>query len=147
EELDFREEARNAATLRRNFQPEPRVVVPEVVTELVSRRVLVLEYIEGTRIDRLQDRLASGELDLTRLLETVVDAYIKMMLEDGVCHADPHAGNLLVDPRGRLVLLDFGLVLQVERETRRRLLETVLAAARQDVDGLINGFYELGILD
>jgi predicted unusual protein kinase regulating ubiquinone biosynthesis (AarF/ABC1/UbiB family) len=147
DELDFREEARNAATLRRNFQAEPRIVVPEVVTELVTRRVLVLEYLEGTRIDRLQDRLASGELDLHRLLETVADAYIKMMLEDGVFHADPHAGNLLVDPRGRLVLLDFGMVLQVERETRRRLVETVLAAARQDVDGVINGFYELGILD
>ena len=45
-----------------------------------------------------------------------------MMLEDGVFHADPHAGNLLVDPQGRLVLLDFGMVLQVERETRRRLV-------------------------
>ena len=147
DELDFRDEARNAATLRRNFSGEPRIVVPEVVTELVTRRVLVLEYVEGTRIDRLQDRLRSGELDLARLLETVVDAYIKMMLEDGVFHADPHAGNLLVDPQGRLVLLDFGMVLQVERETRRRLVETVLAAARQDVDGVINGFYELGILD
>jgi predicted unusual protein kinase regulating ubiquinone biosynthesis (AarF/ABC1/UbiB family) len=147
DELDFREEARNAALLRRNFQSEPRVVVPEVIDELVSRRVLVLEYIEGTRIDRLQERIASGELVLARLVETVVDAYIKMMLEDGVFHADPHAGNLLVDPQGRLVLLDFGMVLQVERETRRRLVETVLAAARQDVDGVINGFYELGILD
>jgi predicted unusual protein kinase regulating ubiquinone biosynthesis (AarF/ABC1/UbiB family) len=147
DELDFREEARNAAMLRRNFQTEPRVIVPEVVTELVSRRVLVLEYVEGTRIDRLHERLASGELDLQRLVETVVDAYIKMMLEDGVFHADPHAGNLLIDPQGRLVLLDFGMVLQVERDTRRRLVETVLAAARQDVDGVINGFYELGILD
>jgi predicted unusual protein kinase regulating ubiquinone biosynthesis (AarF/ABC1/UbiB family) len=147
DELDFREEARNAATLRRNFQHEARVVVPEVITELVTRRVLVLEYVEGTRIDRLQERIASGELDLGRVIETVVDAYIKMMLEDGVFHADPHAGNLLVDPQGRLVLLDFGMVLQIERETRRRLVETVLAAARQDVDGVINGFYELGILD
>jgi predicted unusual protein kinase regulating ubiquinone biosynthesis (AarF/ABC1/UbiB family) len=147
DELDFREEARNAGMLRRNFQNEPRVVVPQVVAELVTRRVLVLEYVEGTRIDRLHERLASGELDLQRLVETVVDAYIKMMLEDGVFHADPHAGNLLVDPHGRLVLLDFGMVLQVERDTRRRLVETVLAAARQDVDGVINGFYELGILD
>src|SRR3954465_10495178 len=73
DELDFREEARNAAPLRRNFSGEPRIVVPEVVPELVTRRVLVLEYVEGTRIDRLQDRLGSGELDLARLLETVVD--------------------------------------------------------------------------
>ena len=109
--------------------------------------MLVLEYMEGTRIDRLQQRLASGELRLDVLMTTLAEMYVKMMLEDGVFHADPHAGNLLVDAAGRLVLLDFGMVLQVERETRRRLVEAVLAAARQDVDGLINAFYELGILD
>ena len=147
DELDFREEARNAATLRRNFATEPRVVVPEVVGELTRRRVLVLEYVEGTRIDRLQQRLDAGELRLDALMTTLAEMYIKMMLEDGVFHADPHAGNLLVDAEGRLVLLDFGMVLQVERETRRRLVGAVLAAARQDVDGLINAFYELGILD
>lgn len=147
DELDFRQEARNAAVLHRNFAGEPRVVVPEVVTELTRRRVLVLQFIEGTRIDRLHERLASGELRLEVLTALLAEVYIKMMFEDGVFHADPHAGNLLVDPRGRLVLLDFGMVLEVERETRRRLVTTILAAARQDVDGVINGFYELGILD
>ena len=146
-ELDFRDEAQNAETLRRNFANEPRIVVPMVVGELTRRRVLVLEYIEGTRIDRLHARLAAGELQLERIVGTVIDAYIRMMLEDGFFHADPHAGNLLVDPAGRVVLLDFGMVLRVERETQARLVTTVLAAARQDVDGVINGFYELGILD
>ena len=146
-ELDFREEGRNAAVLRRNFAGEPRVVVPEVVVELTRRRVLVLSYIEGTRIDRLHERLAAGEIRLDALAGLLAEVYIKMMLEDGVFHADPHAGNLLVDGQGRLVLLDFGMVLEVERETRRRLVQTILAAGRQDVDGVINGFYELGILD
>ncbi len=147
DELDFRMEARNAATLKRNFAADARVVVPDVVTDLVRRRVLVLEYVEGTRIDRLHQRLESGELRLDQLMTTLAEMYLKMMLEDGVFHADPHAGNLLVDPQGRLVLLDFGMVLQVERETRRQLVGAVIAAARQDVDGLINAFYELGILD
>jgi predicted unusual protein kinase regulating ubiquinone biosynthesis (AarF/ABC1/UbiB family) len=146
-ELDFREEARNAETLRRNFAADPRVVVPEVVTELTRRSVLVLQYVEGTRIDRLQDRIAAGDVVLDDLLTLITEVYIKMMLEDGFFHADPHAGNLLVDPGGRLVLLDFGMVLQVGRETRARMVRTVLAAVRQDVDGIINGFYELGILD
>jgi predicted unusual protein kinase regulating ubiquinone biosynthesis (AarF/ABC1/UbiB family) len=146
-ELDFREEARNAETLRRNFDADPRVVVPEVVSELTRRRVLVLEYIEGTRIDRLHDRIAAGGVVLDDLLALITEVYIKMMLEDGFFHADPHAGNLLVDPGGRLVLLDFGMVLQVGRETRARMVRTILAAVRQDVDGIINGFYELGILD
>lgn len=147
DELDFREEGRNAETLRRNFAGDARVVVPAVLAELTRRRVLVLEYVSGDRIDRLQDRLASGELTLTAIMTTIVDVYLKMMLVDGVFHADPHPGNLLVDAAGRLVLLDFGLVLRVEQEMRERLITTVLAAARQDVDGLINGFYGLGILD
>lgn len=147
DELDFREEARNAGVLRRNFAAEPRVVVPEVVAELTRRRVLVLEFVEGTRIDRLHERIAAGEVRIDTLAALLVEVYIKMMFEDGVFHADPHAGNLLIDPQGRLVLLDFGMVLEVERETRRRLVQTILAAARQDVDGVINGFYELGILD
>ena len=122
-------------------------MVPEVVAALTRRRVLVLEYVEGTRIDRLHQRLAAGELSLDTLIGTIVEVYIKMMLEDGFFHADPHAGNLLVDQGGRLVLLDFGMVVQVERETRVRMVRTVVAAVRQDVDGVINGFYELGILD
>jgi predicted unusual protein kinase regulating ubiquinone biosynthesis (AarF/ABC1/UbiB family) len=147
QELDFREEARNADTLRRNFADEPRVVVPRVVEELTHRRVLVLEYVDGTRIDRLHARLASGELQLQTLMATLVDVYIKMMLEDGLFHADPHPGNLLVDAAGRVVLLDFGMVIRVERAVQVRLVRTILAAVRRDVDGVINGFYELGILD
>lgn len=147
QELDFHEEARNADVLRQNFAREPRVVVPRVVAALTHRRVLVLEYVEGTRIDRLHERLATGELRLATLMATIVEVYIKMMLEDGVFHADPHPGNLLVDASGRLVLLDFGMVLRVERAVQARLVRTILAAVRRDTDGVINGLYELGILD
>ncbi len=147
EELDFREEARHAEILRKNFVRDPRVVVPDVMVPLTRRRVLVLEYIEGTRIDRLHERLATGELELQSLIATIVELYMQMMLIDGFFHADPHPGNLLVDPEQRVVLLDFGMVLQVEQETRARLARTVLSAVRRDVDGVINGFYELGLLD
>ena len=147
DELDFRDEARNADTLRRNFASDPRVLVPEVVPALTRRRVLVLDYVEGTRVDRLHERLASGDLRLDAIMGTLVEVYLKMMLEDGFVHADPHPGNLLIDGQGRLVLLDFGMVVRVEQELRSRLIQTVLAVARQDVDGVINGFYALGILD
>lgn len=147
EEMDFREEGRNAELIRSNFASDARVAVPDVVEELTRRRVIVLEYMEGTKIDRLQERIASGEISLPRLLETLVQVYVQMMLVDGLFHADPHPGNLLIAPDGRLVLLDFGMVVRVEKETRRRLIQTVMAAARQDADGVIAGFYELGLLD
>ena len=147
DELDFRDEARNAETMRRNFAQEPRVVVPEVIPGLTRRGVLVLEYVEGTRIDALHDRIATGDLRLDTIMGTLVEVYLKMMLEDSFVHADPHPGNLLVDAQGRLVLLDFGMVVRVEQELRNRLIQTVLAVVRQDVDDVINGFYALGILD
>lgn len=147
DELDFREEARNAELLRRNFAAEPRVVVPEVIAPLTRRRMLVLEYVAGTRIDRLQERLVAGELRLDALMRTLVEVYLKMMLEDGVMHADPHPGNLLVDDAGRLVLLDFGMVVHVDAAMRTRLVQLTLAVARQDLDAVIAGFYDLGILD
>lgn len=146
-ELDFREEARQATLIRQNLRPFPEVVVPEVIPALVTHRVLVMEYVEGTRIDRLQDRLATGELDIRRLVRIVGELYLQMMLVDGLFHADPHPGNLLVDPRGRVVLLDFGMVIPVDRELRTKLARLVLAAAQGDADGVINSFYELGILD
>jgi predicted unusual protein kinase regulating ubiquinone biosynthesis (AarF/ABC1/UbiB family) len=146
-ELDFNEEARQAGLIRANLRPFPDVVVPEIIPALVTQRVLVMEYVEGTRIDRIQERLATGELDLRRLVRIVGELYLQMMLVDGLFHADPHPGNLLVDPRGRIVLLDFGMVIPVERELRTKLARLVLAAAQGDPDGVINGFYELGILD
>ncbi len=147
EEMDFREEARNADLIRGNFVSDARVAVPEVLGELTRQRVLVLQYMEGTKIDRLQQRIACGDVDLHALLTTIVEVYAQMMLVDGIFHADPHPGNLLVAPDGRLVLLDFGMVVRVEHETRLRLIQTIFAAIRQDVDGVIAGFYELGLLD
>ena len=147
EEMDFREEARNAGMIRANFAADPRVRIPEIIEPYTRRRVLVLEFMEGTKIDRLQDRISAGNVSLDALLETIIEVYVQMMLVDGVFHADPHPGNLLVDPEGRLVLLDFGMVIRVEQETRARLIATVMSAVRQDVDGVIAGFYELGLLD
>ncbi len=147
EEMDFRDEARHATAIRANFADDPRVLIPVVLEEMTRRRVLVLEFVEGTRIDRLQDRIASGDVNVWQLLGTIVEVYIRMMLVHGLFHADPHPGNLLVAPDGRVVLLDFGMVVRVDADTRRRLLTTAMSAVRQDVDGVIAGLYELGMLD
>lgn len=147
EEMDFREEARFATTIRNNFADDARVQIPIVLDELTRRRVLVLEFVHGTRVDRLQERIASGDVDVWRMLQTIVEVYIRMMLVHGLFHADPHPGNLLVAPDGRIVLLDFGMVVRVDADTRRRLLTTAMAAVKQDVDGVISGMYELGMLD
>jgi Predicted unusual protein kinase len=80
-------------------------------------------------------------------VESVVEAYIQMMLVDGLFHADPHPGNLLVTDDGRLVLLDFGMVVRVETEMRRTLIRTAMAAVSRNATGVIDGFYDLGIVE
>jgi predicted unusual protein kinase regulating ubiquinone biosynthesis (AarF/ABC1/UbiB family) len=147
EEMDFRQEATNAIAIGDRFAANPRVLVPAIETALTRQRVIVMEYMEGTKVDALGSRIAEGRLSGKRVVESVVEAYIQMMLVDGLFHADPHPGNLLVTDDGCLVLLDFGMVVRVEPEMRRTLIRTALAAVGRDATGVIKGFYDLGIVE
>jgi predicted unusual protein kinase regulating ubiquinone biosynthesis (AarF/ABC1/UbiB family) len=146
EEMDFRQEAENMATFRKFFPDEGQVRIPHVLEAFTRRRVLVMEYCAGTKVDRLHDRFASGELDFTPLMETLTGLYLRMMMEDGFLHADPHPGNILVDDTGRVVLLDWGMVLRVPKWTREGILNLALAVERENLDGTINGMYQLGMV-
>ena len=147
EELDLRQEAAYSEEVRTNFARERRVLIPAIVPELVQRRVLASVYVEGRRVDALGDWADRGIVDPMGVVRTVIELYVQMMLIDGLFHADPHPGNLLVAPDGRVVLLDFGMVVRVPVELRRRLITTVFAGIRRDVDGLVDGFYSLGLVD
>lgn len=145
EEMDFVREAANAMRIRENFRGNPRVVVPRVIPELVRPRVLVLEYVAGTRVDRLAPTGAAAR-DPRGVVSAVMEVYLRMMLVDGFFHADPHPGNLLVTDDGRVVLLDFGMVVAVPVELRRNLVTTIFAAIRRDPDAVVAGFDSLGML-
>ena len=69
-----------------------------------------------------------------------------MVMVDGFMHADPHPGNLLVQEDGTIVLLDWGSVIEVPRWTRESILSIAIALGREDIDGLINGMYRLGMI-
>ena len=142
EEMDFRLEAEYATEVRANFAGNERVVIPEVMHEMTRQRVLVLEYLHGTRVDRLEKE----GVDARRLASAVIEAYVQMMLVDGLFHADPHPGNLLVSPTGQLVLVDFGMMVRVPPDLRLRLIRTVFAAIRRDPAGVASGFYALGLV-
>jgi predicted unusual protein kinase regulating ubiquinone biosynthesis (AarF/ABC1/UbiB family) len=146
-EMDFREEARHMELFQTHFGDDPRIVAPVAVQGFVRRRVLVMEWIDGDRVDSLAPRFASGELRFIELMETLTEVYLRMLLVEGIMHADPHPGNLLVDRQGRVVLLDWGMVVQLRPATRDQIIRVAMAAAREDVDGIINGMYELGMID
>ena len=115
EEMDFRQEAINAIAIADRFATNPRVLIPVIEMPLTRQRVIVMEYMEGTKIDALGPLVSSGKLSGKRVAESVVEAYIQMMLVDGLFHADPHPGNLLVTDDGRLLLLDFRMVVRFGR--------------------------------
>jgi predicted unusual protein kinase regulating ubiquinone biosynthesis (AarF/ABC1/UbiB family) len=146
EEMDFRQESENMAAFRRFFPEDGTVRIPDVLEDFTRRRVLVMEYCAGTKIDSLQSRFETGELDFDRLMETLTGLYLRMMMVDGFLHADPHPGNLLVEDNGRIVLLDWGMVLRVPKWTRESILNLSLAVGREDLDGTINGMYQLGMI-
>jgi predicted unusual protein kinase regulating ubiquinone biosynthesis (AarF/ABC1/UbiB family) len=145
-EMDFREEAANIARFRRVFGTEPNVRVPDVLERFTRRRVLVMEHCVGTKIDRLQAHFAAGRLSFRDVMEALTGVYLRMMMVDGFMHADPHPGNLLVEEDGTLVLLDWGAVLEVPKWTREAILSATLAIGREDIDGVINQMYRLGMI-
>jgi predicted unusual protein kinase regulating ubiquinone biosynthesis (AarF/ABC1/UbiB family) len=147
EELDFRQEAAHIALFHKHFDRDRRVRAPLVKEALTRQRVLVMEWVDGDKVDRLSERFASGQLDFRRLMDTLTEVYLRMLLVQGFLHADPHPGNILVQQDGTIVFLDWGMVVQLSRSTRETILRLSLAAARDDLDAMINGMYELGMID
>lgn len=147
EEMDFRQESANIALFHSHFADDRRVRAPRTYDELTRQRVLVMEWIDGDKVDRLGDRFASGDLRFDQLMETLTEVYFRMMLIDGFLHADPHAGNILVQKDGTIVFLDWGMVVRLGRGHRETILRLAMATARGQVDSMINGMYELGMID
>lgn len=144
-ELDFVEEARNCCRFRKNFEHNLDVYIPKIYAEFVTEKVIVMEMIEGVRIDNIKAIEEMG-LDRKRLAKIGVDAYFKQILEDGFFHADPHPGNILVMSTGMIAFLDFGIVGRVSDELKETMASTFLALIQRDFDRLIDQYIELGIV-
>ncbi|MDP2955979.1 MAG: AarF/UbiB family protein [Longimicrobiales bacterium] len=145
-EMDFRTEADNIERFQRSFKDDRRVRAPAVLPQFTRRRVMVMEYVQGTKIDRLHEKFQAGRLSFKQVMESLTGVYLRMMMVDGFMHADPHPGNLFVQDDGTLVLLDWGAVLEVPKWTRESILGVALAVGREDIDGVINEMYRMGMI-
>ncbi|HWA97140.1 MAG TPA: AarF/UbiB family protein [Pirellulales bacterium] len=125
-ELDYRQEAENGHTLQRNLAQFDRFVIPTVIDDYTSGRVITQEYIEGAKITNLSP-VVLVELDRKQLADELFNVYLHQVLVDGVFHADPHPGNLMLTPDRRIALMDFGMVSRVAPQTQRRLVKMLMA--------------------
>ena len=120
-ELDLRLEAAAASEFRQNTAPDPRLRIPAIFWEGTSRRILTMEWLEGTPM--VPEALTEAGHDLHSIAEQVMRTFLSHALHDGFFHADMHQGNLRVAPDGKLVLLDFGIMGRLDPITRRHYAE------------------------
>ncbi|MEJ5222634.1 MAG: AarF/ABC1/UbiB kinase family protein, partial [Tepidiforma sp.] len=143
-ELDFEREAEMTRRVRQNLAHLPGVVVPAVVDGYVRPKVLVTEYVDGARLLDAERRDAHAP-DRAALAQAITSAYGHQIMVDGLFQADPHPGNILVLPGGRVALLDFGLTKELPDAARRGFARLVLGTANRDGETIIAAFRELGV--
>ena len=146
EEMDYRIEARNLKTIRRNLSHDPTVLIPELIPEITSRHVLSMQYIPGTKITDIA-ALDAMALDRERIVSKVHRIFFKMLLKDSIFHADPHPGNISVTSDGKIILYDFGMVGRIDDDTRLKLVRLYLGLIEKDPVRAVNVLIDLGTLE
>lgn len=144
-ETDYHAEADNLRRLRDNFLDEPDILFPKVYDDLSSKRVLVMEFMEGIKITDVDELEAAG-INRTEVASILVKSYYKQFLIDGRYHADPHPGNFLVQPGPQLVFLDFGAVEPVREAHKQGMLLFLKGIISQNDDLAIDGIETMGFV-
>jgi ubiquinone biosynthesis protein len=145
DELDFRLEARSATAIAANLAAMPEVHIPVVRTELTTPRVLVMEWLDGVSV-RETGRLDEVGADRAKLADVLLRCCLQQMLVDGLFHADPHPGNLMVLRDGRVGLIDFGAVGQLDAREMASVRDMLVAVGRGDAAQLRDGVLEVATL-
>jgi predicted unusual protein kinase regulating ubiquinone biosynthesis (AarF/ABC1/UbiB family) len=145
EELDFEREARNIERIMKNFVEDPRVVFPKPIPGLCTKRVMTTTFVNGVKINDTK-RLDEAGIDRPALAKKVVEVFCQQIFVDGVYHADPHPGNVLVGANGEVVLLDFGAVAELSAEMKEGIPEFLEGVIRRDTDRLIRSLKKMGFI-
>ena len=144
-ECDLRNEARAADRFAFDLAGDPLVVVPRVVWPLTTRRVLTMEYVEGWKLDQLDEAARSG-IDGRALAEHGAEVFMRGVLIDGRYHADLHPANILVTPEGRICYLDFGIVGTTEPAQREAIAQVLAATVYGDAERALTYSAQLGLV-
>ncbi len=142
-ELDFINEGRNAERVAQELSVRPEFVVPGILWDLTSRRVLTMEYIDGIKITDVTAMRAAG-IDPKQVAQLLTEAYCEMLLINGFFHADPHPGNLLVLPGPKLAFVDFGLSKGFPPAFLRAFVRLTHAILVNDEQATVQAFRDLG---
>jgi ubiquinone biosynthesis protein len=139
-ETDFNHEARSIVLFRTALANIPDLWIPAVVTEYSSENVLTMEFSDGERVDLYARQHPEA---MPRLINTLVRLTLQTIFEEGLFHADPHPGNVLVLPDGRLSLLDFGMTGELDEPMRESLSLLLEAVVKGDARAATDSYLEM----
>ncbi|NWF72740.1 MAG: ubiquinone biosynthesis protein UbiB [Nitrospirae bacterium] len=134
-ELNFVTEGHNADQVAANFEDNDQIVIPKVYWEWTKPRISVQEFVDGIPGVNVQAIEAAG-MDRTRIAQAGASAVLKMIMIDGLFHADPHPGNIFILPGERIAFIDFGMVGRVSDLRRRQIMRLLQALQDNDAEGL-----------
>ena len=145
EELDFTREAAHIEEISAHFTDDPMIGFPTVVREFSTQRVLTTHFVDGTKVTDIATLERQG-IDRTMLAERILRAYCRMIFIDGVYHADPHPGNLLVRPDGGVVFVDFGAVGELSPDMKEGIPIFLEGVIRRDSGTITSALRRMGFV-
>jgi ubiquinone biosynthesis protein len=143
DELDLVREAANCSQLRRNFENSPVLAVPEVYWDYCTSEVMVMSWMDGMPMSRVDDLRAQG-VDMKKLARAGVEIFFTQVFRDGYFHADMHPGNVLVQPGGKYVALDFGIMGTLNDVDKSYLAQNFLAFFQRDYKKVAQAHWNAG---
>jgi len=143
-ELDYIKEAKNIDFFYNNFKDDKRIKVPKVFWDYTTKKVLTMEFIEGTRITGVKD-FKKFKSSKKETLKNIVNVFLTQIIEHGFFHADPHPGNIFLQEKNQIALLDFGIVGMLDKELSMGIENMLIAFVEGDRNLLADTFIEIGL--
>jgi len=150
EELDYEREASNsvqfAELMAASTASRGAIFVPRVYSELSNRQMLVTEWVDGTKISDIARDTPAGREQCGRIVRVLLQFYMIQLLETGLLHADPHPGNFLLQPDGRVAIMDFGMMTSITPDQRYAFLEYIANLSAKNYDATVEDLVNLGFV-
>uniref|UniRef100_A0A5B7BPR4 Protein kinase domain-containing protein n=1 Tax=Davidia involucrata TaxID=16924 RepID=A0A5B7BPR4_DAVIN len=145
QELNYVQEGQNARRFKKLYADKEDVLVPDIFWDYTSGKVLTMEWVDGVKLNE-QDAIERQGLKVLDLVTTGIQCSLRQLLEYGYFHADPHPGNLLATPEGKLAFLDFGMMSETPEEARFAIIGHVVHMVNRDYEAMARDYYALDFL-
>ncbi|CAL5191755.1 unnamed protein product [Lathyrus oleraceus] len=145
QELNYVQEGQNARRFKKLYADRPDICVPDIFWDYTSAKVLAMDWVEGVKLSE-QEAIERQGLNVLDLVNTGIQCSLRQLLEYGYFHADPHPGNLLATPDGRLAFLDFGMMSETPEDARSAIIGHVVHLVNRDYEAMARDYYALDFL-